>query len=111
MSCLEVATGATAVAVLDVRGLVDALVTLLPPLPPPPSIPGFAAAAATLPPSERLVWMATAMAAVQAHVSALHAALVGTGVWTEAPELLAALVARHATALRDDLWAADGRDW
>eukprot|EP00198_Chlamydomonas_reinhardtii_P002282 XP_001691618.1 predicted protein [Chlamydomonas reinhardtii] len=67
VSCLEVATGATAVAVLDVRGL--------------------------------------------AHVSALHAALVGTGVWTEAPELLAALVARHATALRDDLWAADGRDW
>jgi hypothetical protein len=109
---LEAATSAAAPqAVLDLRGVVDAMVAMLPPaaLPPPPSIPGFAAAAATLPPSERLVWMNTAMSAVQNHVSGLHVLLVG--MWTDAPQHLAALMARHAAALRDELWAADGRDW
>ncbi|PNH03518.1 hypothetical protein TSOC_010418, partial [Tetrabaena socialis] len=45
-----------------------------------------------------------------AKVAGLHAALAGTGLWADRPELLAALTQRHLAAMRDALWAASGRD-
>eukprot|EP00198_Chlamydomonas_reinhardtii_P003788 XP_001693124.1 predicted protein [Chlamydomonas reinhardtii] len=40
------------------------------------------------------------------HVTRLHDALAGTGLWADRPALLAALVARHSTALRHELLEA-----
>ncbi|KAG2422525.1 hypothetical protein HXX76_015953 [Chlamydomonas incerta] len=93
---------------LDLRLLLRGLIALLPgaaegaaPLPAlPPPLP----AAMALGPMGSM-----AQAGLAAHVAALQAALAGTGLWSDRPALLAALVVRHSAALREDMFGV--KDW
>ncbi|KAG2450888.1 hypothetical protein HYH02_004720 [Chlamydomonas schloesseri] len=113
-SCDQVLTLSSALGgcmpspMLDLRILLRGLTALLPglaegaaPLPAlPPPLPAAMAAGPM---------GAVAQAGLSAYVNSLQAALAGTGLWSDRPALLAALVARHTAALRDDIFGV--RDW
>ena len=93
---------------LDLRLLVRGLTALLPGTaegaPPLPALPPPLPAAMALGPMGTM-----AAAGLSAHVNALQAALGGTGLWSDRPALLAALMSRHSAALREDMFGA--KDW
>jgi hypothetical protein len=92
---LAASVGASTVApLLDTRVLLSALIAMLPPLPAPGAPGGALTAFGPL--------MAAARAKLNAHTAALREALSATGLWSNRPELLAALVGRHAAVLRDE---------
>lgn len=109
MDALEAATGAVVAPVLDVRVLLDAVLAMLPRLPPPPSAAALAAVP-TMDPTSRAPSEAAAAAQLDVHMVALRDSLTATGLWSDRRELLGALLGRHVAALHDEMGATTGRD-
>ncbi|EFJ43112.1 hypothetical protein VOLCADRAFT_96821 [Volvox carteri f. nagariensis] len=109
---LELASGAAIAPLLDTAVLLNAIFTLLPPLPPPPPAAAVAVAAASgpLPSIGYSSAEAAAVAQLWIHVTELRAVLQSVELWADRPELLAVLGGVHFAAHRAELWAVAGRD-
>ncbi|KXZ48947.1 hypothetical protein GPECTOR_24g237 [Gonium pectorale] len=109
---LEVLSGAAIAPLLDTRVLLDAVFTMLPPLPPPPSVSAVASAAAAgpLPAGGYSSVEAAAMAQLTQHVNGLRGVLQAVELWADRPELVSVLAGLHFAAYRAELWSAAGRD-
>ncbi|EFJ49273.1 hypothetical protein VOLCADRAFT_104367 [Volvox carteri f. nagariensis] len=94
---------------LDTRVLLKALTAMLPPLPPPPAPLPAAAGGASGAMAALGPLAAAALSHLNGYVSGLREALSATGLWSDRPELLGALAARHFAALREETFGV--REW